>query len=181
MAKATSLAKAYMSETIPGAGGYLVSALFQSDSAYTIYEITAYANVKDIYKDGSELVFRTDGSRTFILYEPPTYIRKHLEPVHREAGLSIPYRFDEIDVLSGRKREKLMVPREHIHLHSSFTMLAWDSDSFSFIFHPTDDVLPALEKFITDSLYNDCNVARGDAKEASKLVMKTINSFAVFE
>ena len=56
MAKATSLIKAYLSETIPPDGGFIITAFFTPGSNYSIYEITAYRNVKDIFRT-NELTF----------------------------------------------------------------------------------------------------------------------------
>lgn len=181
MAKATSLLKAYMSESIPPNGGFIVSAFFQSGSAYSIYEITAYRNVKDIYRTNEGLTFKTDGNRTHLLVEPASFIKKYVEPVNRETGLSIPYRFNEMELLKGKKSEKIMVPYEPMMLYSSFTVLERDKDYFAFIFHPTQDVYIALRKFMADSLYNDANLSKNDAMEAAKLILETVKKFTVWE
>ena len=102
MAKATQLIKAYLSETIPPEGGFIVSGFFEG-SQYAIYEVTAYRNVKDIFRDKEGIHFKTDGNRTHILVEPPTFPQKHIEPVNRDEGRSIPYRFNEVEILNGRK------------------------------------------------------------------------------
>ncbi len=181
MAKATSLLKAYMTETIPPNGGFIVSAFFQPGSSYSIYEITAYRNVKDIYRTTEGLTFKTDGNRTHLMVEPASFIKKHIEPVNRETGLSIPYRFNEMEIIKGNKSEKIMIPQEPMMLYSSFTVLEQDKDYFAFIFHPTQDVYIALRKFIADSLYNDSNLNKKDAMEAAKMVLETIKKFTVWD
>ena len=180
MAKALNLVKAYMTEQIPATGGFIVSTFFDSDSAYTIYEITAYKNVKDIHQSPEGLTFKTDGNRTHILVEPTSYPQRYTEPVHRETGKSIPYRFDDMTVLTGKKQEKIMIPMNPVMLYTSFTVLKDQGDNFSFIFHPTEDVYTALKTFIADSLYNDCGLAKDDAKEASDAVLETIKKFTVW-
>ena len=181
MAKATSLLKAYLSETIPSNGGFIITAFFQPGTAYSIYEITAYNNVKDIFRTPEGIVFKTDGNRTHCLVEPAIYSKKHIEPVHREAGMSIPYRFNEMTILSGTKSEKIMIPNAPVMLYASFTILEKKSDYFSFIFHPTKDVYVAIKKFIADSLYNDCNLTKQDALEASTSLLETIKNFSIWE
>ena len=180
MAKALNLVKAYMTEQVPASGGFIVSAFFDSDSAYTIYEITAYKNVKDIYQSPEGLTFKTDGNRTHILVEPTSYPQRYTEPVHREKGKSIPYRFDDMTILTGKKQEKIMIPMNPVMLYTSFTVLKDQGDNFSFIFHPTEDVYTALKTFIADSLYNDCGLAKDDAKEVSDAVLETIKKFTVW-
>lgn len=181
MAKATSLLKAYLSETIPSNGGFIISAFFQPGSAYSIYEITAYSNVKDIFRSPEGIVFKTDGNRTHCLVEPPIYAKKHIEPVHREEGYSIPYRFNEMTVINGTKSEKIMVPQKALVLHSSFTILEKEKDYYSFIFFPTKDVYVAIKKFMADSFYNDCNLTKNDSMEASKTLLETIKNFSIWD
>jgi len=181
MAKATSLIKAYMNETIPSDGGFIISGFFQPGSNYAIYEVTAYRNVKDIYRTGEGLTFKTDGNRCHMLVEPAIYSGKHLEPVNREAGRSIPYRFGELSIMTAYRKEKIMIAKEPIMLYASFTVLQKESDYFAFLFYPTQDVYMAIKKFIADSLYNDCSIAKKDAVEASETLLATIKKFTVWQ
>lgn len=180
MATATTLIKAYMSDTIPSDGGFIVTAFFMPGTSYSIYEITAYRNVKDIFRTPEGITFKTDGDRTHILVEPATYTNKYIEPVNRDAGYSIPYRFNEVTVLAGPKSEKIMIPQKPTHMYSSFTILERQKDYFAYIFHPTRDVYMALKKFITDSLYNDCNLSLSIAKEIAAKNLDVIKQFTIF-
>ncbi len=176
MASAMSLIKAYMTEQIPSDGGFIITAYFTPENNYSIYEITAYRNVKDIYRTGDGITFKTDGNRTHLLVEPPTYTNKHVEPVNREAGKSIPYRFNEMTMLGGGKNEKIMVPEKPLMLYSSFTILERESDFFSYLFIPTKDVYVAIKKFMADSLYNDCNVSTSVSKDSAATLLETIKN-----
>ena len=180
MARAMNLSKAYYSNEIPNNGGFIISTFFDPDSTYAIYELTAYKNVKDIYQSPDGLIFKTDGSRTHILVEPASYVQKYSEPVHREKGKSIPYRFADMTIINGKKHEKIMIPNEPIMLYSSFTILNNEGDSFSFLFFPSEDVYIAIRKFVADSLYNDCGVTKIESKEASELFMSTVKKFTVW-
>ncbi|HEY1405558.1 MAG TPA: hypothetical protein VF857_03025 [Spirochaetota bacterium] len=180
MAKAMHLIKAYMSEQIPANGGFIISSFFDPDSAYAIYELTAYKNVKDIYQTPEGLTFKTDGNRTHMLVEPATYAMRFTEPVHREKGKSIPYRFDDMTLLTGKRQEKIMVPKAPVFLYSSFTILNDQQENFSFLFFPTEDVYLAIKKFLADSLYNDCGLSKNDAKNASELFLETVKKFTVW-
>ncbi len=179
MAKATSLLKAYLNETIPPHGGFIITGHFL-DGGYTIYETTAYRNVKDIFQTADGLTFKTDGNRTHLLVEPSIYNKKHIEPVNREEGKAIPYRFNEIDIVSGNKNEKIMIPKEPIMLYSSFTVLGNQGDSISYVFDPTPDVYVAIKKFVADSLYNDCHISSKNAKEIATKLLETIKKFTIF-
>jgi hypothetical protein len=180
MARAMNLSKAYYSNEVPNNGGFIISSFFDPDSTYAIYELTAYKNVKDIYQSPDGLVFKTDGSRTHILVEPASYVQKYSEPVHREKGKSIPYRFADMTIINGKKHEKIMIPNEPIMLYSSFTILNNEGDSFSFLFFPSEDVYIAIRKFVADSLYNDCGLTKIESKEASELFMNTVKKFTVW-
>jgi len=138
-------------------------------------------NVKDIYRTPDGIVFKTDGNRTHMLVEPPTYAKKYEEPVSREDGKSIPYRFSDMEIMSGTQSEKIMIPGEPILLNSSFTILEHKTEHFSFIFHPTKDVYVAMRKFIADSLYNDCNVRKNDAQDAAEKWLDTIKKFSIWQ
>ncbi len=181
MAKATSLITAYQNNELPEKGGFIISGNFDPDSTYSIFEITAYVNVKDIYHSPEGWVFKTDGNRAHMLVEPATYSKRHIEPVHREEGRSIPYRFNEMEVLTGKRQEKIMVSLEPVMLYSSFTILEPTGYNYSFIFYLTEDVYLAMRKFIADSLYNDCNLTKADAMEGSKLALNTIKKFSLWD
>ena len=180
MAKGMALIKAYKTEAIPDNGGFIISAFFEPGTNYGIYEITAYRNVKDIYETNEGLVFKTDGNRMHILVEPPAYAKKYIEPVNREDDKSIPYRFDELDIHTTKKVEKIMISIEPKMLYSSFTVLKKESDAFSFIFYPTKDVFGAIVKFVTDSMYNDSNLSRKDSIEIAKKTLEVIKKFTIW-
>ncbi|MBN2402894.1 MAG: hypothetical protein JXN64_10900 [Spirochaetes bacterium] len=180
MAKATSLLKAYQSESIPTHGGFIISSNFDADTVYSIYEITAFSSLKDIYLTGDAFNFKTDGDRTHILVEPPIYTGKSVEPTYREDGKSIPYRFYEMTIITGKKQEKIMIPKKPVTLHSYFTVQNAKGNNFAFLFYPTEDVYVAIKKFIADSLYNDANVEKTDAVEASKVALETIKQFTIW-
>lgn len=180
MAIATALIKAYMTETIPSDGGFIVTAFFTPGSGYAIYEITAYRNVKDIFRTDEGVTFKTDGNRTHILVEPASFTKKYVEPVNREVGFAVPYRFNEMTIMAGPKNEKIMVPDSPIMLYTSFTILEKQGDYFSYIFHPTKDVYIALKKFVADSLYNDCNLGVKTSKDVSVKTLETVKKFTIF-
>jgi hypothetical protein len=130
---------------------------------------------------GNDFNFKTDGDRTHVLVEPPIYTGKSVEPTFREPGKSIPYRFYEMDIITGKKQEKIMIPKEPVKLHSYFTVQNAKGNNFAYLFYPTEDVYVAIKKFIADTLYNDSNVEKSDAVEASKLILQTIKKFTVWD
>jgi hypothetical protein len=180
MAKAMNLAKAYLSNEVPANGGFILSSFYDPNSAYAVYELTAYKNVKDIYQTPEGLTFKTDGNRTHMLIEPATFTQRYTEPVHRERGFSIPYRFADMTILTGKKQEKIMIPHEPVPLYTSFTVLNDQAENFSFIFYPSPDVYIAIKTFLCDTLYNDCGLTKGDARQAAETFMETIKKFTIW-
>ena len=180
MAKAITLLKAYQKEAIPSNGGFIIASIFDPDTVYAIYEITAFATLKDIYQTDDIFNFKTDGDRSHILVEPPIFTGKSVEPTFREAGKSIPYRFYELDIITGKKQEKIMVPKEPVKLHSYFTVQNAKGLNFSYLFYPTEDVYVAIKRFLADSLYNDCNVDKTDAIQAANLALTTVKKFTIW-
>ncbi len=181
MAKATTLLKAYKSESIPTHGGFIISSNFDTNTVYAIFEITAFASLKDIYQTGDDFNFKTDGDRIHILVEPPIYTGKSVEPTFRDVGKSIPYRFYELNIITGNKQEKIMIPKEPVRLHSYFTVQNSRGDNFSYLFYPTEDVYVAMKKFLADTLYNDCKVDKTDAVKAAKLALDAIKKFTIWD
>jgi len=181
MAKAVPLEKAYLSEQIPSTGAFIVSAFFPDESPYAIYEITAYRSVKDVFRTTDGMVFKTDGNRTYILIEPSSYAKKFIEPVNREMDKTIPYRFDEMTIYTGHKSEKIMVPFEPTFLYATFTIIDHGKDSYSYIFFTTPDVYVAMKSFIADSLSNDCDLEKKDAKAGADLAINTIKKFSIWK
>jgi hypothetical protein len=180
MARAMALLKAYLNEEIPLNGGFIITAFFDPSTIYAIYEATAYKNVKDIYESPEGLTFKTDGNRTNMLVEHPTYAQRFTEPIHREKGRSIPYRFSECHMLTGPKQEKIMIAKEPVMLHSVFTILKTGGDNFSFIFYPTEDVYMAIKRFMADSLYNDCGLNKKISLEAAQIFLESVKKFTVW-
>ncbi len=180
MAKALSLLKAYQSGTIPPDGGFIITGFFADNTNYAIYEVTAYQNVKDIYQVPEGLIFKTDGNRTHMLVEPPSYSQKHIEPVNRNTGQTIPYRFNELQIAKMKNQTTVMIPMEPIMLFASFTILKSMGESFSFVFYPTPDVYMAIKKFLSDSLYNDCRFGKTEAAESTATILATIKKFSIW-
>ena len=74
-----------------------------------------------------------------------------------------------------------MIPKEPIKLHSYFTIQKAEGSDFTYLFFPTEDVYIAIKRFLADSLYNDCNIDKSDAVEASNIVLSTIKKFTIWD
>ena len=179
-AKALDLFQAYAQDKLPREGGYIVSSFFDRVSAYSRYEVVAYATVKSLELTESGLSFQTDGNKLFVLVEPANYPRKHIEPVNRDSSQQVPHRFSELNIHTAKNQTKIMVSREPIVTYSSFTILKPTGINFALIFYNLEDVLQTLEFFFSETLHKEAGVPSPDAKKASKFVTEGVKKFSLW-
>lgn len=179
-AKALDLFQAYSQGKLPFEGGYIVSSFFDKNSTYSRYETVAFNGVKNIHLSGGGLSFQTDGNKSFVLVEPPTYSRKYIEPVNREMGDQIPHRFNELDIYTCKNQQKVMVSKDPIMTYSSFTILKPTGLDFSLIFFNLPEVIETLRFFYTETLVREAKVPKSDARKATDLIIKSIENFSIW-
>ena len=178
--KALDLFQAYNEGKLPQEGGYIVSSFFKNNSPYAIYEVVAYGGVKNIIASDEGITFQTDGCKLYILVEPTMYSRKYIEPVSREHGMSIPFRFSELNIHSAKNQYKIMVPKEPIVTYSSFTILKPTGINFALCFYKKPEVLETIEYFFVQTFNREAQVPKRDAVTAAKLVTDAIKKFNIF-
>ncbi len=178
--KALDLFQAYHEGKLPHDGGYIVSSFFKNNSPYSIYEVVAYGGVKNITASDEGITFQTDGCKLYILVEPTMYSRKYVEPVSREHGSSIPFRFSELNIHNAKNQYKIMVPKEPLVTYSSFTILKPTGINFALCFYNLPDVFETIEFFFVQTFNREAQVPKRDAQEAAKLVIEAIKKFSIF-
>ena len=174
------LFKAYADSALPDDGGYIVSTFFEETSAYSRYELVAYGAVKNIILSESGLTFQADGTKIYVLCEPPSYIEKHVEPYSRDRDHQIPQRFNELDIVTAKNQTKIMVSKEPVMSYSSFTVLEPTGTDFALVFYSLPDTTETLEKFFQKTLNKEVSIPLADAKKAAALVVKTAEQFKQF-
>ncbi|MFW5813876.1 MAG: transposase [Spirochaetota bacterium] len=176
MAEIKDLFKAYMANELPTEGGLIVTSLFDEETTYTKYEVTSYNNVKDIYRNDEGIVFQADGYKQFVIVEPASYNRKHMEPAMRDGGHAIPYRFKEVDTYVTKRQDKIMVGKEPVVTYTSFTILQPKGENFAYILYRTDDLLNTVEAFFAKSMWQDARVPKMDAEKVGKAIAQTLKT-----
>ena len=176
MAQVKDLFKAYMANELPTEGGLIVTSFFDEETTYTKYEVTSYNNVKDIYRNEDGIVFQADGYKQFVVVEPASYNRKHIEPAMRDGGHSIPYRFKEIDTFVTKRQDKIMVGKEPVVTYTSFTILQPVGENFAYIVSRDPDILQTVQAFFAKSMWQDARVPKMDAEKVSKIIAKTLET-----
>lgn len=180
MAKMKELFGAYNASELPTDGGYIVSSFFDETSTYTKYEITSYNNVKDIYITEDGITFQADGKRVFVLVEPANYASKHIEPTYRDAFHKAPYRFKEVDTITSKREDRIMIGKDPVETYGSFTILKTFGNNFSYIFYKTDDLMSAVEDFFSKSLWQDARVPKRDAEAAARKIAVKFEEIVVW-
>jgi len=179
--KALDLFKAFAAEKLPAEGGYIISSFFQETSAYSKYEIVAYNSVKAIYPTSEGLTFQADGNKLFVLAEPASYMRKHLEPYTREKEYQIPHRFSEVETITAHNQTRVMVSREPVMTYSSFTIIKPTEINFALIFYHTGDFLDSIELFFQKTLNGEAAIPKADAAKAAKLIIAGLQKFTIWQ
>ena len=178
--KALDLFQAYTTDKLPKEGGYIISSFLGDGSAYSKYEVVAYANVKNLYVTQDGLTFQTDGNKLFVLVEPASYHRKHVEPFRRDSHEQIPHRFSELTILTAKNQTKVMVSTEPVMAYSAFTVLRPSGINFSFVFYNLPDVFSTMETFFARTLNQESKVPQVDAKKAAAAVVAGLGRFTVW-
>lgn len=178
MTKALDLFQAFQSGNLPKDGGYIVSTFFDVNSNYARYELVSYNAVKNLYVTEEGLSFQSDGKKIFVLVEPPSYSKKHIEPIHRDKGESIPHRFKELEVYTAHNQIKVMISKEPVPSYSSFTILKPTGINFSLVFFPGEQLANTLDWFFENSLNREAHVPKADAAKAAKVIMGVLPRMA---
>jgi hypothetical protein len=178
--KAMDLFQAYSQNLLPQEGGYIVSSFFSENSAYSIYDVIAYSGVKSLYLTEEGLTFQTDGNKMYVLVEPASYSKKHIEPVSRETHEQVPHRFKEMEIFSAKNQTKVMVSKKPIMTYSSFTVLKPTGINFAILFYNLPEVLSTVEFFFTQTLNKEAGVPTIDAKKAAKVVIDGVKKFTIW-
>jgi hypothetical protein len=179
--KYRNLFDAYTQGKLPFAEGYIISSFFNEGTAYSVYEIVSYAGVREIFPTENGLQFITSGKKLYVLLENDTYHNKHVEPISRMQGESIPKRFNELEILTARNQTKIMVAKEPNELTGSFTILKPQGMNFSVVFYHLPDMYNSIASFFTDSMNRYRKVPESDAKHAAKLIATTIEKTMGFK
>ena len=65
-------------------GGYITTSLFAPNSIYSLFKTVKFKNIKGMSVDEEEVNFNTDGRIMHLIFEPKSYLHKHIEPAHRK-------------------------------------------------------------------------------------------------
>jgi hypothetical protein len=173
-AKAMDLFDAYQKSALPKDHGFLVSSFFSNSTAYSIYEIVSYSNVKSIYPNEGGLTFQTDGKKLYILIEPPNYHQKAQEPYVRQMGEQIPLRFNELELHICKNQIKAYWGKAPVMTYGSFTIMRPTGMNFSFVFYALSDLNESLRLFFEKTFNKEAGMPQADAKKVAAAVAGSV-------
>ena len=174
MAIVRELFDLYGKGEFPMHGGYILSAFFSDHSMYSKFEMISYSNVKDIYLTDEGLTFQADGQKIFWLVEPSTYTGKATEPTYRGDSEKIPYRFNEVEIFTTKRQDRILIGKKPAYSYTSFTVMKSHGQSFSCVFFMADDIVEVVKAYLTKCMYEEAGVPRADAQ---KVVLKIAEIF----
>jgi hypothetical protein len=179
--KAIDLLKAYGEGKLPREGGYIVTSFFQTNSAYAKYEIVAFSSLKGLYLSEAGLTFQTDGNKLFVLAEPATYERKHLEPYARDGQQQIPHHFSEVEQITANNMTRIMLSKQPVITYYAFTICKPTTLNFSILFYNLPDVFDSIAAYFEKTLTADANVPAGDAAAAARRIVAGLKRFTIWQ
>ncbi|OQX29228.1 MAG: hypothetical protein B0D92_04830 [Spirochaeta sp. LUC14_002_19_P3] len=174
MAKIVELFEAYKKDELPRERGFVITEHLNDSTRYARYEIISYANVKDIYPSKEGITFQSDGKKLYMLFEPLNYNAKHLEPIYRDEYHQIPLRFNELEVCSTTRQEKIMIAKLPIMTYTSFTVANPSGLNTSYIVHSDESSDRTILGFFEQSFWKTLSTSRRDAKAACEVLVKPL-------
>lgn len=160
-------------------GGIVVSSFFSNQSTYSRYEIVSYAGVKSIYMTEGGLTFQSEGNKLFVLVEPATYPKKHIEPYNRKTDENIPHRYAELEIFVCKDQSRVMVSKEPIMSYNSFTILKPTTMNFSILFMKMENATETIAEFFEKTLNKEADIPQHDARRAAKVIANSVSKFTI--
>jgi hypothetical protein len=172
MAEMQNLFEAYKQSKLPNTTGFIITQNVDDRSLYTKFEIISYGNVKDIYQSEEGITFQADGRKLYIMFEPVSFTGKQTEPCYRTDKYKIPYRFKELEILTTKRQDKVMIGKEPVESYTSFTILNPSSMNVSYIISGDDrnEIAKKILTSIHEMLWKTTKMTQRDADSAIEIL-----------
>lgn len=171
-----NLFEAYSQNALPQNTGFIITHNVDDRSLYSKFEIISYGNVKDIYQSEDGITFQADGRKLYIMFEPVSFTGKQTEPCYRTDKYKIPYRFKELEIITSKRQDKIMIGKEPVESYTSFTILNPSSLNVSFIISGEDrhEIGKKILTAIHEMLWKSTKISQKDADEAIEVLAKVL-------
>ncbi len=182
---AMELFEAYAQNKLPETEGLIISAFFKEDSAYSVYEVISYSDIKDIYMTSDALSFKANGKKIILIAEPPKFAQSNKEPFNRNKGFQVDLAFSDTFVNTAESKAKLIFNKEPKLMPDGFEITKPEGINFSFLFYINEDKnnedansksgIENLEDFLVKSLNQEAIIPLTDAKKTAKYFLEILN------
>jgi hypothetical protein len=174
---ALHLFDAFAQNKLPKYGGYIVCVRFSDESGYTVIEIIGYENLQDIFPEGDTLVFKSVGCKLFAIVEPATYLLKSVEPVNRPSDQMVPYRFTELQKITTKRFQTILIGRKPVFMPTSFSVYKPEGDDLAVLFYDTAEVYANIQDFVIMILRDRLSVPAPDSRKAAEAIARGAREF----
>ncbi len=157
--------------------GFILVAKFDKNSNYTVIQLIAFKNVKNIDQSSDGVTFHSDGAKAFVVFEPVSYRFRYQEPYLRSDEFQIPLRWNELHVLEMPKHDKLLISKAPYMSRGSFTIENPEQGNFVYYFYDGPALTDNLHGFIDVVLRKDLKVPAVTAKEALEKIFENLQQF----
>ncbi len=182
---AMELFEAYAQNKLPETQGLIISAFFKEDSAYSIYEVVSYSDIKDIYMTSDALTFKAKAKKIILIAEPPKFAQKEVEPNLRTDGCKVPLSFSESFINVAESKAKLIFNKKAIDMPDGFEVLKPEGINFSFLFYKENDNenknakcktgIENLANFLIKSLNQEAIIPLADAEKTANQFLEILS------
>ena len=167
-----------MQGAIPiGGGGIIVNTSFHDKSNYSIFEIIAFKNVKNLINSHNSITFQSDGHKVYLVYEPRDYRAKYMEPYLREEQARIPLRWNELEIIELSNRDRILFSQEPYISFGAFTVTMPGAGNFVYYFFESDQLEQNIQRFMQKVLREDFSIQSRDMEEIMKCLRNNLDVF----
>jgi len=154
--------------------GYLLTMDNAGSTGYTVFCVTSFDHVREIFPDDTGVALRSDGYKMYMIHEPITYPRKYEEPYLREADEQIPLRLSELEAVEVEKQCRFLVSAHPVLSSGSLTHIKKRSASVALYFAERDAGSDALLEFIGRELHTTYNIPKRQVEQIQALIRKNL-------
>ena len=176
MPEMKNLFDAYKQNKLPNTTGFIITQAVDDHSLYTKFEIISYGNVKDIYQTEEGITFQADGRKLYVMFEPVSFTGKQTEPCYRTDKYKIPYRFKELEIITTKRQDKILIGKEPVESYTSFTILNPTTLNVSYVISGDDrgEIGKKILTSIHEMLWKTTKMSQKDADSAIEILGKVL-------
>lgn len=160
--------------------GYIIVTRFDTNSKYTVIEIIAFKNVKNIVGTDRGVTFHSDGFKTYVVFEPMNYQYRYMEPYLRDGVAHAPLRFNETNITDLPKRDRVFISKEPYTSQGSFTIERPEEGNLVYYVFGGPEVDETICQFTGNILNKDLGVPKSALPAIFAQIKDNLSKFHKF-